>query len=1506
MKYAALLQILIVLTIPVVTAASLQGPDVTAPTIDTIDLVHGPNTIITWETNEPATSRVDYGTTQGMTLNTSSGDYETTHSIELATTEDETYYYQITSCDEYGNCASTDVESFTAGGFGVTAEVPAFATARSIDIPGTTRPGAEVEIIVNDASVRKAIIDDGEFLFRNIKLVKGTNTVVVKAALGEDTAQQSHTVRIDNEPPRVNVTVESAVTTPETPATITVSEDINLSITLADPEGEPPLIPRNLREDGVSDEHARLAWDRVEDANQYAVYRNGKRVAVSQTTDFFDDKVASGTNYSYQVTSVNDACIESSLSDSVYIMTEEGNAQEEPYEPAYFECEIPPKTQQLTKGEHTIPLTLRPGQNVAVFKATDPAGYTTVIEERILYDTGPPEILEHNLDSLSPTYERTVTVRGKLSEQGSVTIFVNDKPQKTEPTDEDGKFAIDITLARDPQVRSDSITGGQTVNTELGWTSRVKIEAVDAVGLTATSEEVPIEYQLCGFGKWITFEQTTPMPEILSPKLFREGLAQTGIAFNYEYNGGYDATINHGGIRISPMQLSPEVADEYDNNLVTPYLQTQPGRGDTPGGKGYIQLNFKPINDPWTELSGGDKDKPDDATEKDYEQRISEHRRDDCLIPGFGCVRLLFEVEIPFTEKVSAVGYDPNQAQADQTQQHIQKECLRMEIAIDQSFRTTDYVPNEWLQGISDFLGRIIDTINTILKPIETIGKYLFYSCTVATFVSIVPNFLEKYNCEYNKFASMVTGEGAFNELIAEVDACDAEYGEDTEEASNCNACASAKKQKRALESTYRQLCDRVGCPDAPSLQYYLKTKGRESLQQVPASAHTIEQLDQYALDDGKLYVGNDCAAWMKNEQIKEQNEQDRQMPPSLFFTPQQIDSIYKDWLEHKDDEKGDTPSSDVICDGMHPATPECCGYAYVDEWGSACGISAFGGLDTFDEIKESVCLSAQKVNRNKIPGPDGTTQTCNTNLFNAAGGFCDPKGQPTPDAFRVVLFEGAKGQASKLHELGLAGTREQYMYLLVIPKQEIIQGTQYDLQLGYIVENVEFQQRNQSRDILAEQRYYISSNMEAIELDAGRDMKAEYFNQDRINQYHENQLPGDFYQSFARYLCNRAGYGDTNNCAGLNQQGARELYERTMAKIGTPDQEYIIRPRDSLFNSIRCLCFPALIAYLKQWRNIMQVVQQCINTIVLTGDGEAGACQSIISQQVCDLIHEALACFTQKFTSGSGRVDATSNIFAALTSAGSDMQRGVQSRYGQESSLYQSVFVDQKLTHSICMFAFTGTWNFDLDVAYDQTVDDFPIDSQGALLSASRRFLSFNPTTSPPGLVDWIYEFDIMFAAGADVDLNLKLQCSGGFNCRESQGFENNKCDCEAPRSIDIYPADLPQKLDRGEVISPNILHVLKGSPGNGQIRYDKAILEYSWQDDKGHTRRCTVDGREGTPQCPTATIGLAGGPASVPAFCKFFTIPPSFRCQFAEAAGGIRFLGTEAVYPHKIEVSR
>jgi hypothetical protein len=94
-------------------------PDTTPPVISNIVVVaENDKATVTWTTNEPANSRVDYGETTAYASGPqSSANYVTSHKIELTRLKaDTTYHFKVTSADASANSASSEDQTFKTKG----------------------------------------------------------------------------------------------------------------------------------------------------------------------------------------------------------------------------------------------------------------------------------------------------------------------------------------------------------------------------------------------------------------------------------------------------------------------------------------------------------------------------------------------------------------------------------------------------------------------------------------------------------------------------------------------------------------------------------------------------------------------------------------------------------------------------------------------------------------------------------------------------------------------------------------------------------------------------------------------------------------------------------------------------------------------------------------------------------------------------------------------------------------------------------------------------------------------------------------------------------------------------------------------------------------------------------------------------------------------------------------------------------------------------------------------
>ncbi len=95
---------------------TLSEPDTTPPQItnESADGITQNTANITWLTDEPANSSVEYGTTKSLGSKKVDSVYLSSHNIQLTGLSALTlYYYNVTSCDASGNCNTTGPYNFT-------------------------------------------------------------------------------------------------------------------------------------------------------------------------------------------------------------------------------------------------------------------------------------------------------------------------------------------------------------------------------------------------------------------------------------------------------------------------------------------------------------------------------------------------------------------------------------------------------------------------------------------------------------------------------------------------------------------------------------------------------------------------------------------------------------------------------------------------------------------------------------------------------------------------------------------------------------------------------------------------------------------------------------------------------------------------------------------------------------------------------------------------------------------------------------------------------------------------------------------------------------------------------------------------------------------------------------------------------------------------------------------------------------------------------------------------
>ncbi|MBI4739037.1 fibronectin type III domain-containing protein [Candidatus Woesearchaeota archaeon] len=519
-------------------------------------------------------------------------------------------------------------------------------------------------------------------------------------------------------------------------------------------------------------------------------------------------------------------------------------------------------------------------------------------------------------------------------------------------------------------------------------------------------------------------------------------------------------------------------------------------------------------------------------------------------------------------------------------------------------------------------------------------------------------------------------------------------------------------------------------------------------------------------------------------------------------------------------------------CGQPHAPQAACCPFEYMQEWGL--------GAIFLNEMRFSHCLA----------NPDDD-ENCGfgTAVVRGITGICDPQSgalktfveldgiqyavnQPTRDAFmfnsNVVYFIELDASGSALKVLRGYNGRAASLST-VTTGQTFAEGTiPRDGTVAFIPLDID---QNLANDFPQRDNSNLNND------------------KDRVSRLQQTDWFND--------LCNAI----QSNVVVTRGQGAltcdpkrMELWWRQIAGLmGDPGRQYIVRPAGSMIQSLITLCLTGILSWLANFRNMLGLLMQCFQAILVTGDGSAGQCQSIISQYICDIIYEAISCFVKRMGGPDGAQIGEGGIggfFGAVSAAGREVDSDAKSRYG-DTNFFATQFTTEKLVHDVCVFAFTGEWPTDWSALLESQVT-LPTASSAWVFPATRRWQSYDATSLSGGLgvgqgqATYVYRIAYSLNAGADINFQLKLVCSPK-DCPEGK---DGKCDCAhappasyiasgvTPFTGDVYDRVIPAHIDdrsgncpangflkQGKICSEDIL-VKVSSP----VRFDKAVLSWTF----------------------------------------------------------------------------
>ena len=188
------------------------GKDETAPEFLSFNSkVTDKTSILEWTTNEPATSRIDYGITTEMLQLYLKSDFSTSQSVTLENLSTlTTYYFTITSCDRKNNCNSIVKKTFTTNTPAAAVEtqtVPVTNLNKDAALRETEKPAISSSApVVNSAPIQKDYTID--FIGENGEIVSLTVNQKITKSNGKKLVEFS--IQSPSDLGMVSVSLDSA------------------------------------------------------------------------------------------------------------------------------------------------------------------------------------------------------------------------------------------------------------------------------------------------------------------------------------------------------------------------------------------------------------------------------------------------------------------------------------------------------------------------------------------------------------------------------------------------------------------------------------------------------------------------------------------------------------------------------------------------------------------------------------------------------------------------------------------------------------------------------------------------------------------------------------------------------------------------------------------------------------------------------------------------------------------------------------------------------------------------------------------------------------------------------------------------------------------------------------------------------------------------------------------------------------------------------------------------
>lgn len=1524
-------------------------PDLTAPEINDVVIaaLTSDSATITWVTDEDSNSTIYYGETSALENEQGLKIYTKHHTIQISGLINGTlYYYNVESCDISGNCGLSTISEFVPG-MDITVPVidvylPEYHNKKKIKITGKTKPYSEVKFYVN--GIYRGILGksvtgaDGNIDIEVTGLEEGNNTIKITAVDSYNLKNEKEiNVVVDTKPPEYTI---SSIPRLSKERNLIIDGTVNEPCTIT---FYSQLVSEGIQEKKIENFHSdyerltpnavTLVWDEVEEVDYYAIYRDDVGLIGMPTKPPFTDMYANtSTTYTYEITAVYRDC-SSGSKESISVTTLDGG-NVNIRKPILLQTRcggITPLGQITTQDYFTYSLGLNPGMNEVIINISDKAGNSILIKNKTIHDNSPPQIIYSNLDRLSPSYTKEVTIEGKVSEHAIVYVYIDEEEEASyiAETDEEGEFSVKINLRRkvggEYEVRPVSVNvRGESLPI---WENDIKIIAIDAVGLESNAVTSSIAYQLCGYGGDWNIEIGEVAPDILIPRLLLQGVARIGFDVNFKWQGpgdNKDATITERP-RITLRPLNKIDQERFDEEFFGHVWEKH---------SNYYRSSYFLI----------DLRKPymkHNLTTLEQENNLSEHNLGKCLVPLLGCVKLPMMLEIHYSYKepygTTVTGtrgeeYSPlARREAEAGIVHgIQRQCFDVQIAIDRRLPTDKLLPKTLLESMVKGIEHTIKGIDAVLEPVNLAKKFVFIGCLGSWVVWLVFKFKEWVACK----AGMIF-EG-FNSNTCDPDETD-------EKGAACASCLRAKGETIKAWEKIGWVCDRVICPAAPTIQKYVRDVKREETRQ--DTLGIPPDLQQKSHCEEEEIPAIEFERTRKDEIDKKYRKVDEYLL--------EVRNVDKGVAGHSEEEYCESEyikNYDSVAIFMNELKESKC---LADPEAEGCG-----GIGTVPRLLRGVCEASESEGP-KLISSEGQTYLITDRRRGFPPTSEEGKVRAAYEVTQKTLIDLKIGEVKDndyfevestyfIQRFGKEfGIKEEYkgQKVFVRPEREIM--TENDCYVGmkkddpnreYIEYDdlIDFDRRKEigiyddqgklrnpevwdiknfkpqfcgisKEDVIKELKDDDKVRIDGVDYEKEGD-KWSSINLDPKKEFDDKGLLEETQKADSSVLTRGDDtYTFLRDVSGFITSKKERRKECTNIPravweevCGGDAKDYVIDPTGDLISAFQSGCLTAISSYLTQYKTMLEMIKHCFEQILYTGEGSSGVCKQFLSIYLCDLIYYAIRCIVEKAGRGYGKPRIQGGVLGFinyLRDGGSNIQNSIRGRYGT-STIYRTMFVERKLIHSACALAFTGDYDLDLDAMIDAQVA-IPIKTM-CYINGNRRFAYADPQT---GRATFIYNLGVFIVSGGSagtlttgygggittsttdvtrplikpIRYRVQLICSNTNNCR-SDISETGACDCltyggeQSRRGAQgEIPWNIPVgdgTLEQGETLNEEVYY---DRAINTPYRFDRARILISYVDNQGVEHIDEVCGE----------TYLEGVGAKPPTMCKF-DITQGFICEF------------------------